>query len=1091
LGAVLMQREKVISYASRQLMIHEKNYTTHDLELGAVVFALEIWRHYLYGTKCTVFTDHKCLQYILDQKELNMRQRRWLELLSDYDCDIHYHPGKANVVADALSRKEREPPLRVRALVMTIGLDLPRQILNPQTEARKPGNIKKEDVGGTRGSIPEEIPISLRKDRINVKHRKSYADLKRKPMEFQVGDKVMLKVSPWKGFIRFGKRGKLNLRYVGPFKVLERVGDVAYKLELPEELSKVHNTFHVSNLKKCHADEPLAVPLDGLHFDDKLHFVEEPVEIVDHEVKRLKRSQIPLVKVRWNSKRGPEFTWEREDQFRKKYTHLFARTASTSKNVNTARPKAVVNVVQGITYYCWVGVNAVEGITYYCWVGVNAVEDEAVNEEMDDSLVRAATIASSLEVESNSGNIRFNTPRSDEDSLKLKELMELEKKKRSRTHKLKRLHKVGLIAIVESYEDKGLGEEGVSKQERIADIDANKNIYLVIVEDAKILSDFADDLRGKEVFVSQKVPFKEVTNAAAITTTATIDDITLTKVLMEIKSARPKADKEEAPTPTVSSQQPSQVKELFDKAVKRVNIFVDYKTELVVESSKKAEAEVTEGSSKRAGEEDEQENAKKQKMEDDKESAELKQYLEIIPEDGDNVTIDATPLSSKSPTIIDYKIHKEGKKSYFQNFKADVDYMDNFLLHNLKTMFEHHVKDNSIPFYLLDEKMYPLTNHTLHQMFHNIKLQVDYECEMAFELFRLVKKQLKEEYGRIVRIKRLLDDLKVTAVKFWSTAMAKTINRESQIHARLDGKEIIITELFVRRDLQLADKDGVDCLPNSTIFENLELMSLVVLQSMLQMRLSIKSWMTDWVLDLEKTKTTQALEIDSLKRKVKKLKKKQRLRTHKLKRLYKVGLTARVDSSKDEQNLGEDASKQERIEAIDADEDITLVNDQDDAEMFNVNDLQGEEKVVEEVVEDINTAKIIIDAVQVNVAGEVNVASIATTDSAAATITTKEITLAQALVEIKTTKPKARGIVLQEPSESPTTTTKTISVKKSQDKGKVIMVEEPVKLKKKDQIKLDEETALKLQAEFDEEEQRLLSERAQKELEANVALIET
>ncbi|GJS10682.1 hypothetical protein Tco_0367478 [Tanacetum coccineum] len=160
--------------------------------------------------------------------------------------------------------------------------------------------------------------------------QKSYADLKRKPMEFQVGDKVMLKVSPWKGVVRFGKRGKLNPRYVGPFKVLEQVGSVAYKLELPQELSRVHNTFHVSNLKKCYADEPLAVPLDGLHFDDKLHFVEEPVEIMDREVKRLKRSRIPIIKVRWNSRRGPEFTWEREDQFRKKYPHLFTKTAPSS-----------------------------------------------------------------------------------------------------------------------------------------------------------------------------------------------------------------------------------------------------------------------------------------------------------------------------------------------------------------------------------------------------------------------------------------------------------------------------------------------------------------------------------------------------------------------------------------------------------------------------------------------------------------------------------------------------------------------------------------------------------------------------------------
>ncbi|GKC33227.1 putative reverse transcriptase domain-containing protein, partial [Tanacetum coccineum] len=115
---------------AENFIIHEKNYTTHDLELGAVVFALKIWRHYLYGTKCIVFTDHKSLQHILDQKESNMRQRRWLELLSDYDCEIRYHSGKANVVADALSRKVRIKPLRVRALVMTIGLDLRKQILN-------------------------------------------------------------------------------------------------------------------------------------------------------------------------------------------------------------------------------------------------------------------------------------------------------------------------------------------------------------------------------------------------------------------------------------------------------------------------------------------------------------------------------------------------------------------------------------------------------------------------------------------------------------------------------------------------------------------------------------------------------------------------------------------------------------------------------------------------------------------------------------------------------------------------------------------------------------------------------------------------
>nr|GEU86437.1 hypothetical protein [Tanacetum cinerariifolium] len=262
--------------------------------------------------------DHKSLQHILNQKELNIRQCCWLELLSDYDCEIRYHPGKANVVEDALSRKEQIKPIRVRALVMTIGLELPKQILNAQTEARKPKNIKNEDVGGMlveNSKDPEKLRIekleSCTDGTLFLKGRSwlpCYGDLRTVIMH-----EVMLKVSPWKGVIRFRKRGKLNPRYVRPFKVLDKVGTVAYKLEIPQELSRVHNTFHVSNLKKCHADEPLTVPLDGLHFDDKLYFVKEPIKIMDREVKWLKRSCIPLIKVRWNSKQGSEFTWERED----------------------------------------------------------------------------------------------------------------------------------------------------------------------------------------------------------------------------------------------------------------------------------------------------------------------------------------------------------------------------------------------------------------------------------------------------------------------------------------------------------------------------------------------------------------------------------------------------------------------------------------------------------------------------------------------------------------------------------------------------------------------------------------------------------
>ncbi|GJT95254.1 hypothetical protein Tco_1090772 [Tanacetum coccineum] len=516
-------------------------------------------------------------------------------------------------------------------------------------------------------------------------------------------------------------------------------------------------------------------------------------------------------------------------------------------------------------------------------------------------------------------------------------------------------------------------------------------------------------------------------------------------------------------------------------------------------------------------------------MDEDKDTTELQSLMEVIP-DEEEVSIDVVPLATKSLSIVDWKIHKEGKKSYYQIVRAyGKSQMNRVFSQMLKSFYREDLKD-----------LYKL-------------VKAKYEPTRPMEDLDLV----------------LWNDLKTMFKPHVEDEIWKLQQREEQLHALVDDKKIIITESSARRDLQLADEEGIDCLPNSTIFEQLALMrnpkrkdtqipqssdpsdnvadeavhkelgdslvrvattasileaeqdsgninktqyketpnessclgtnlgggprcqeiigdtiaqtrfeivskhsndSLLARRNILQSdkdRLKLDELMAlcttlqNRILDLEKIKTSQHNEIASLKRRVKKLEKKNKSRTHRLKRLYKVGLTVKVESFDDEKSLGEDASKQGRIDAIDADEEITLVS------VHDMNVSAGEE-VVEDVVEVINTAKLIIDVAQVSVVGDkVSTASAATTVSTAttttATITTvDDITLAQALEEMKSTKPKKKGVIIQEL--------------------------EPVK--KKDQILLDEETALNLQAEFDKEERRI-KEKAKKEQEANIALIET
>nr|GEW66347.1 putative reverse transcriptase domain-containing protein [Tanacetum cinerariifolium] len=290
-------------YESIWVIVYRLTKSAHFLPVKTMDSMEKLTQLYLKEIVCR----HRVPMLIISDRDSNFTSRFWLSLQgalgTQLDMSIAYH-------SETDGQSER-----------TI------QTLEDMLRAYS-------EVGDSQLTSPKLIRETNKKI-VHIKNcllttrsrQKSYVDVRRIPLEFNVGDKVMLKVSPWKGVIRFRKRRKLSPRYIGPFKILERVSPVAYKLELPRELQGIHNTFHVSNLKKCLSDESLILPLD-----DKLCFFEEPVEIMDHEAKKLKQSRIPIIKVHWNSRRGPEYTWEREDQMKSNYLHLFKTDLRTNQS---------------------------------------------------------------------------------------------------------------------------------------------------------------------------------------------------------------------------------------------------------------------------------------------------------------------------------------------------------------------------------------------------------------------------------------------------------------------------------------------------------------------------------------------------------------------------------------------------------------------------------------------------------------------------------------------------------------------------------------------------------------------------------------
>nr|KYP35245.1 Retrovirus-related Pol polyprotein from transposon 17.6 [Cajanus cajan] len=374
LGCVLMQHMKVVAYASRQLKNHERNYPTHDLELAAVVFALKIWRHYLYGARFSVFSDHKSLKYLFDQKELNMRQRRWMEFLKDYDFQLMYHPdtdlrftsrfwqslhqalGTRLKLSSAyhpqtdgqLERTIQSLEDLLRACVLDhLGsweevLPLVEFTFNNSFHASI-GMAPFEALYGRRCRTPlcwyqdgesvvvgpelirqtiEKVKMIQEKMKTAQSRQKSYADKRRKPLEFAEGEHVFLKVTPTSSVGRALKVRKLTPRFVGPYEIIQRVGPIAYRLALPPSLSNLHDVFHVSQLRKYAYDPSHVVELDDVQVKENLTYEKSPVAIIDQKLKELRGKSIALVKVLWDAATG-EATWEVEQQFREHYPFLF------------------------------------------------------------------------------------------------------------------------------------------------------------------------------------------------------------------------------------------------------------------------------------------------------------------------------------------------------------------------------------------------------------------------------------------------------------------------------------------------------------------------------------------------------------------------------------------------------------------------------------------------------------------------------------------------------------------------------------------------------------------------------------------------